>query len=261
MFGKETPNSSIFGNPVGIRAISRADAPITVNYTGPGITTQGGGGIGILALANNGGGGSNSGGVTVASSGPITTSGVEALGIVADSGTIYNVTHSRPQLGPGGNVTVTASGAITTQGAEAHGIWAASTTGTVQVNAINNVSTTGQFSTGINAISNGVPATGTPGGNVAVNVAQGVSVMGGWQAGVTGVGSSTLFALPAAGVILNSTGGTATLTNNGSIGALSDRAVASSCRRTARSSTTAPSPASCNSLAAITASSTMARST
>ena len=226
MFGKVTPNTSIFGNPVGIRAISRADAPITVNYTGPGITTEGGGGIGILALANNGGGGGNSGGVTVASSGPIKTNGVEALGIVADSGTIYNVTHSRPQLGPGGNVTVTSSGAITTQGAEAHGIWAASTTGTVLVNAFNNVSTTGQFSTGINAISTGVPATGALGGNVAVNVAQGVSVMGGWQAGVTGVGSSTLFALPAAGVILSSTGGTATLTNDGSIGALSDRAVA-----------------------------------
>ena len=96
----------------------------------------------------------------------------------------------------------------------------------MQVNATNNVSTTGQFSTGINAISTGVPATGAPGGNVAVNVAQGVSVMGGWQAGVTGVGSSTLFALPAAGVILSSTGGTATLTNDGSIGALSDRAVA-----------------------------------
>ena len=50
--------------------------------------------------------------------------------------------------------------------------------------------------------------------------------MGGWQAGVTGVGSSTFFGLPAAGVILSSTGGTATLTNDGSIGALSDRAVA-----------------------------------
>ena len=34
------------------------------------------------------------------------------------------------------------------------------------------------------------------------------------------------FGLPAAGVILSSTGGTATLTNDGSIGALSDRAVA-----------------------------------
>ena len=32
--------------------------------------------------------------------------------------------------------------------------------------------------------------------------------------------------LPSAGVVLNSTGGTATLTNDGSIGALSDRAVA-----------------------------------
>jgi autotransporter family porin len=231
MFGVLTPNASIFGNPVGIRALSKAvtdSAPILVNYTGPGITTQGGGGIGILALANGGGGsGSNSGGVTVASSGPITTNGTEALGIVADSGTIYNVTHSRPQLGPGGNVTVMASGAITTQGAEAHGIWAASTTGTVLVDAFNNVSTTGQFSTGINAISNGVPATGTLGGDVVVNVAQGVSVNGGWQALVTGVGSSTLFALPAAGVVLNSTGGTATLNNGGSIGALSDRAVAS----------------------------------
>ena len=85
---------------------------------------------------------------------------------------------------------------ITTLGAGAHGIWAASTTGTVQVNTFSDVSTTGQFSTGINAISSGLP--GTPGGNVAVNVAQGVSVNGGWQAGVTGVGSSTFFALPSA---------------------------------------------------------------
>ena len=45
-------------------------------------------------------------------------------------------------------------------------------------------------------------------------------------AGDIGVGSSTLFALPAAGVILSSKGGTATLNNVGSIGALSDRAVA-----------------------------------
>ena len=227
MHGSRAPDSSLTNDPTGIRALSRSDtdsAPIFVNYHGPGITTEGGQGFGILALARNGGGlGINSGGVTVASSGPITTSGAEALGIVADSGTIYNAT--RPASpGPGGNIMVTASGAITTQGAEAHGIWAASTTGTVLVNAFNNVSTTGQFSTGINAISSGLP--GTPGGNVAVNVAPGVSVMGGWQAGVTGVGSSTFFALPSAGVILGSAGGTATLTNDGSIGALSDRAVA-----------------------------------
>ena len=226
MHGSRAPDSSLTNDPIGIRALSRSDnsAPIFVNYTGPGITTEGGQGFGILALARNGGGpGINSGGITIASSGPITTSGAEALGIVADSGTIRNATQGAPAE-PGGNIMVTASGAITTQGAEAHGIWAASTTGTVQVNATNNVSTTGQFSTGINAISSGLP--GTPGGNVAVNVAQGGSVMGGWQADVTSVGSSTFFALPAAGVILSSTGGTATLTNNGSIGALSDRAVA-----------------------------------
>ena len=231
MHGSRAPDSSLTNDPIGIRALSRSaadSAPIFVNYTGPGITTEGGQGFGILALARNGGGpGINSGGITIASSGPITTSGAEALGIVADSGTIRNATQGAPP-GPGGNIMVTASGAgaITTLGAGAHGIWAASTTGTVQVNAFSNVSTTGQFSTGINAISSGLP--GTPGGNVAVNVAQGVSVNGGWQDTGVGASASTFFALPAAGVILSSNGGTATLTNDGSIGALSDRAVASS---------------------------------
>jgi outer membrane autotransporter protein len=224
VLGDVPGDSSLFNDPIGIRALSREDAAITVTLTKDGsITTQGGQGFGILALARNGSVGSDS--VTVTSSGPITTSGAEAIGIVADSGTIYRATRNPAQpLGPGGNVTVTSSGAITTQGDQAHGIWAASTTGTVLVNAFNNVTTTGQFSTGINAISSGLP--GTPGGNVTVNVAQGVSVNGGWQAGVTGVGSSTLFALPAAGVILSSTGPTATLINDGNIGALSDRAVA-----------------------------------
>ena len=91
----------------------------------------------------------------------------------------------------------------------------------MQVNATN-VSTTGQFSTAINAVSTGIHGTG--GGNVAVNIPSGGSVMGGWQADLTSVGPT--FGLPAAGVILSSAGGTATLTNDGSIGALSDRAVA-----------------------------------
>ena len=90
---------------------------------------------------------------------------------------------------------------------------------------------------------------------MAVNIAPGVSVMGGWQADLTSVGPT--FGLPAAGVILSSTGGTATLTNNGSIGALSDRAVAGD----PQVINNGPSPASCNSPAAITASSTMACST
>ena len=53
--------------------------------------------------------------------------------------------------------------------------------------------------------------------------------MGGWQADLTGVGSDptgNFGGLPSAGVVLSSAGGTATLTNDGSIGALSDRAVA-----------------------------------
>ncbi|MGO4842048.1 hypothetical protein AB4144_58275, partial [Rhizobiaceae sp. 2RAB30] len=49
--------------------------------------------------------------------------------------------------------------------------------------------------------------------------------MGGWQQDVTGIGPSPDFGLPAAGIVLGSTDGTATLTNDGSIGALSDRAV------------------------------------
>ena len=139
--GPEITNSSSNG-PVGIRASnSGTAAPIFVTYTGPGITTEGANGIGILAQ-------SGSGAITVDSSGPITTRG--------------------------------------------------------------------QFSSGIVTITEG---------DATVNIAPGVSVMGGWQANLTG-GSGGPFGLPAAGVILNSTGGTATLTNDGSIGALSDRAVA-----------------------------------
>jgi hypothetical protein len=50
--------------------------------------------------------------------------------------------------------------------------------------------------------------------------------MGGWQPDVTSMGVT--YGLPSAGVILGSSVGAATLTNDGSIGALSDRAVASS---------------------------------
>ena len=59
---------------------SGTNAPIFVTYTGPGITTVGGNGIGIFAL-------SGSGNITVNSSGPInTTDGSNAIGIFADSG-------------------------------------------------------------------------------------------------------------------------------------------------------------------------------
>jgi hypothetical protein len=227
MFGKATADASFLNNPVALRSIARVDAPITVNYTGPGITTSGGGGIGILAESNGPATSSAlgaSGSVTVDSSGPITTNGTGAIGIVADSGKLRNNSNGRPSQ-PGGAVVVTASGAISTKGDVSHGIWASSTTGPVQVTATN-VSTTGQFSVGINAVSPGINGTG--GGNVVVSIPSGGSVMGGWQADLTGVGSDptgNFSGLPSAGVVLSSAGGTATLTNDGSIGALSDRAV------------------------------------
>ena len=51
-----------------------------MTYTGPGITTRGGNGIGILAQ-------SGSGNIDVNSSGPITTNGYGAHGVVAERGT------------------------------------------------------------------------------------------------------------------------------------------------------------------------------
>ena len=93
-----------------------------------------------------------------------------------------------------------------------------------------NISTKGQFSTAINAVSTGI--SGTPGGKVAVIIPSGGSVTGGWQAAPFSLSNPTapgtvgpVYGLPAAGIILNSAGGTATLTNDGSIGALSDLAI------------------------------------
>jgi outer membrane autotransporter protein len=179
--------------PIGIKAVnSGTDAPIVVNYTGPGITTVGGNGSGIFAT-------SGSGSIIVNASGPInTTNGSNAVGILADSGTalVYN------------------SGVLTTDTTTRRQS-PTSTTGSVQVNATN-VSTLGQFGTGISATAGS--------GGVTVNILPGGLIMGGWQADLNSVGST--YGLPAAGVILGSSVGTATLTNDGSIGALSDRAVA-----------------------------------
>jgi outer membrane autotransporter protein len=141
--------------------------------------------------------------IIVTYTGPgITTVGGNGIGILVQSGS--------------GSITVNSSGPIATNGYGAHGVFADSPgpTGTVQVKAAN-VTTTGEFSTAISA---------TGGGDVTVNVTPGGSVVGGWQADPTSV-SSSLFALPAAGVNLSSTGGIATLTNDGSIGALSDLAI------------------------------------
>ena len=79
--------------PVGIRANnSGSKAPISINYTGPGITTQGGNGIGILAQS---GGGS----IDINSSGPITTNGYGAHGVVADLGGSVQIGGQRDHKG------------------------------------------------------------------------------------------------------------------------------------------------------------------
>ena len=131
----------------------------------------------------------NGSATVTASGGPIIADGSNAVGILADSGTIRNKAQGRP---------------------------VASTTGPVQV-TVANVSTVGQFGTAISA-------TGGSGG-VTITIPSGGLIMGGWQPDVTSVGVT--YGLPAAGVILGSSVGTATLTNDGTIGALSDRAVAS----------------------------------
>ncbi len=139
----------------GIRALSFSDAPISVTYTGPGITTFGGNGMGIVALS---GGGS----IDVTSYGPITTNGTGAVGIFADSTQFGLATLSAPGAepivvtpsvsgAPGGSIVVTTSGQGSNSQRKASSrtvFYATSPTGTVQVNARNNILTTGQFSSG-----------------------------------------------------------------------------------------------------------------
>ncbi|MGO4842620.1 hypothetical protein AB4144_61160, partial [Rhizobiaceae sp. 2RAB30] len=83
------------------------DAPIFVTYTGQGITTQGGNGIGIVALS---GGGS----IEVTSSGPITTSGLGAMGIFAESSSLIARFPVDPEFGSTQVFSGSPSGAATT---------------------------------------------------------------------------------------------------------------------------------------------------
>ncbi len=109
MLGPAAPDPGLRNNGYGIRAFSFLDAPISVNYTGPGITTLGGNGMGIVALS---GGGS----INVTSSGPITTHGSGAVGIFADSTNLIARSPSEFRPTP---------------------VFNATPTGTVQVNATN----------------------------------------------------------------------------------------------------------------------------
>jgi hypothetical protein len=131
--------------PNGIQLQSNL-GPAEVDYTGPGITVHGGGGVGIAAVSASDGATTASGPVTVNASvsGPIVADGSDAVGILADSGNVRNVIRGVPVTSMTGLVQVTAS----------------------------NVSTPGQFGTAISA----------NGGNGGVTVNTSGSIMGGWQA-------------------------------------------------------------------------------
>lgn len=176
---------------------STFDAKIT---TGP-ITTTGAGAYGVAAVGTGPG---QSGPIAVTNAGPILSSGFEGGGIVA-------VSYSYDPL---------------------TGLPAAS--GPVTVNANANITATGQNAPGISASSDAGP--------VNVSVASGVSVQGGWSMNATDLSTSASVAyssaggpffmgsnLPAAGIVVFS-GATSvspamTITNNGFVGALNDRAI------------------------------------
>ena len=88
--------------PVGIRANnSGTNAPISVTYTGPGITTMGGNGTGILAT-------SGSGSINVNSSGPINDEWLHAAAS-AERGTVLRTTTTHVSATRHGTVQVNAT--------------------------------------------------------------------------------------------------------------------------------------------------------
>ncbi len=189
-------------NTIGARADGiRGNAvrgAINVNNSGN-ITTVGNASRGI-EMATAAGPMGPGGAIAISSSGIIETSGSNSSGIQATSSD--------------GNLTVTNTGSIVTRGLLAHGIQATTANaGNSTVTTSAPVSANGQFSIGTLALGN----------NTDVTVSSGGTITGGWQAGVSDLGSSSL---PSAGIALGSNGGGATLTNNGAVSALSDRAVA-----------------------------------
>jgi|GEM_PF-1303162 len=147
------------------------------------------------------GGGASSVSYTLAGSSSISTTGARSDGIDADLGT--------------GNITarLAAAAGITVTGAESVALKTRSP-GVVDIAHAGTNRASGEYGVGILAESAAAAAT--------VQIGAGGSVLGGWQADVASFGPTTAF--PSAGVLI--AGATATLQNAGSIGALSDRAVA-----------------------------------
>jgi hypothetical protein len=173
---------------------------INLDTRGGAIQTSGQAGYGVWSFST-----SASGHFDI---GAVTTTGVEADGVYLDS--------------DAGSITGVIHGPVRVSGSESLGValYSVPATGNVSgaltLDVLGNVSSTGRHNPGIDAES--------AFNSVAVNIASGASVMGGWEAQPGDVGLNTntgglgvrLSAGPAA---------TATLTNAGILGAWSDRAL------------------------------------
>jgi len=196
--GEGSPGITVVRNtPIG------ATGMITITNSNT-IATAGSQSAGILALPTTTGIGVF--GVTdIRNSGTITTIGDQSAGVLIEANRLD---------GSSGAISILndVGGDVMTSGASSDGLRAIANAGAATVTSNANVTAIGNFSAGISAF----------GDTTNITVGAGATIMGGWQADLTSVGADDH---PSAGVVMGSQGGVATLTNNGTIGALSDRAI------------------------------------
>lgn len=163
------------------------------------ISTTGNNSAGINALSADGT-------INIAAYASIATSGDGAQGILANS------------TGPNGSVRVTSFGPIVTAGLESHGV-VANAVGAALADVRSSVTAQGQYAVGISVTSSLATAD--------IIIAPGASIMGGWQPDTASTGPTSL--LRAGGIVIGGNGPARTpasiVTNQGSIGAWSDRAI------------------------------------
>jgi uncharacterized protein with beta-barrel porin domain len=190
--------AGVNANGIVAQAFNVAGSPATVTSTGN-ITTMGVGARGISAY-------STAGAVNVTSIGNIATAGSNSTAIFADSN-------------GAGAVTVTSTGNITTAGTKSYGISTYSSTGATTVTSTGNIATAGTKAYGIVAINNGtgaitVTSTGniTTAGSNAIGI-EAVSFRGG-AVTVTSTGNISTTGNNASGIYAGSFGGPVTVTIN-----------------------------------------------
>jgi outer membrane autotransporter protein len=189
--------NTVGNNAAGIRG-QAVRGQIGVTNSGS-ISTTGNNSPGIILTTTFGPQGPG-GAISATNSGAIGTSGVTSTGILMTS--------------TDGNLTIGNGGPITTSGQEAHGIRATTANaGASTVDTSAAIATSGQLSVGTYALGSTTDITVGVGGNIS----------GGWQPDLTSIGAT---GLPSAGIAIGSNASGATLVNNGSVGALSDRAIA-----------------------------------